>query len=64
MPRGKKKQASVGFCKKCGKIVVHFYINNIRKNGKAENYQKFAKKYCSKCKSRQELKIKKETKGK
>ena len=59
MPRGKKKQASVGFCEICKMIVAHFFLNN-----KRENKDKFKeiKKYCSNCRKKTTLKVKDEKK--
>lgn len=58
MPRGKKKQASVGFCTECGQIVQHFYLNN-----KKENKETKFEKYCNVCRKKQPLRVKDE-KGK
>lgn len=58
MPRGKKQQATVGYCTECGQIIQHFYIYNKKENKGIE-----LKKYCSVCKKRQPLRTKEE-KGK
>lgn len=59
MPRGKKQQASVGFCKECKAVVQAFYIYN-----KKENKEKVGsfKKYCPNCRKKTELKISDEKK--
>jgi len=54
MPRGKKKQASVGFCTICKRIVAHFFLNNKREN--KEKVSRF-KKFCKGCRKKVELKI-------
>ncbi|MCT4592362.1 MAG: hypothetical protein N4A36_03210 [Candidatus Gracilibacteria bacterium] len=61
MPRGKKQQATVAFCKACNSIIQHFYIFNKKENKEKEGV--VAKKYCKICQSKQELKLKDE-KGK
>jgi len=55
MPRGKKKQASVGLCTECNQVVQHFFLNN-----KKVNKGKKFKKYCNVCKKVQVLKVKDE----
>lgn len=59
MPRGKKQQASVGFCKECNAIVQAFYIYNKKEN---KDKTPFRKKYCKNCRKITDLKIKDEKK--
>jgi len=59
MPRGKKKQATVAFCKLCKSIVAHFYLNNKKENKeKVSRFQKF----CKKCRQKVDLKLSDEKK--